>query len=284
MLKPPNQRVRVVSATVEDRLAGGWVGAIARCDGDDGWLAGAELLKADPRGPVWKTRLLGRDVVVKCRCLCGLGEGMKVLLRMTRGERLWRGWQWLDGHGFASARPIVLLRGKRDGRLTECVVIELLPGTTVLHHIARLCDSEDTSHARADWEADAGPMGVRQQHALAREIGRQVARLVALGRYNRDHKPSNLIVTDVDKARVAIIDTVAIRPRTILSGDRLARMLGLLAIEPLGVGCLPRQALMMRVVRACADELGRDAKGLWRAAERAVIDNGDPTPEINPLG
>lgn len=277
MLKPPDKRVRVVSATVEDRLASGWAGAIARCDG---WLAGARLLKADPRGPVWKTRLLGRDVVVKCRCLCGLGEGMKVLLRTTRGERLWRGWRWLDEHGFASARPIVLLRGKRDGRLTECVVIELLPGMTVLHHIARLCDSQDTSHAPADGE----PMGVRQQHALAREIGGQVARLVALGRYNRDHKPSNLIVTDVDKAKVAIIDTVAIRPRTILSGDRLSRMLGLLAIEPLGVGCLPRRALMMRVVRACADELGRDAKGLWRSAERAVIENGDPTPEISPLG
>ncbi len=155
--------------------------------------------------------------------------------------------------------------------------MEALPGKSVLHHLA---DRDLT---------------VRQQHTLAAELGRIVARLRARSdwrghAHNRDHKPSNLIVTSLDPPQVAIIDCVAIR-RDWFDSDQPFRMLADLLIEPLGVGHPPRRTLMMRALLAYFRELdtapmpdrAKALRHFWQEVTDTIRDHGDPTPRVNPL-
>ena len=144
----------------------------------------------------------------------------------------------------------------------------------------------------------------RAQHAIARAVGEQIAQMEEL--FNRDHKPSNLIVErwTTSAAPVAIIDCEGVRRATIPGA---ARMFASLVIEPTGCGVRPRRALMMRAVRAFIDlELGigtpeapihaprtnadvprseyrRMRRMVWDDAARVVAHHGDPRPKVNPL-
>jgi hypothetical protein len=271
MIGPARERVRTV------RGDAAWAGAIADARA---W----SVLKEDGGSSVLVGEARGRRVVVKCHAPSGIAGRAKAAAGVSRLRRQWRGALWLRGRGFGTAAPLALLRGRGASGVVECLVMEAVEGPTVLEVLARL----GGRRAGSGRDDGASPPWVRGQHALARALGEQVARLCRSGRYNRDHKASNLIVTRLDRrcAEIAIIDSVAIRRRTALSGDVAARMLASLVIEPTGVGCPPRRALLMRGARACADALadGRSARELWRRAEAIVRRHGDPRPRVDPLG
>jgi tRNA A-37 threonylcarbamoyl transferase component Bud32 len=261
---PPIPTFRVIRAAKgEDGPA--WAAALA----DPAWRDRATLLKSDGPTTVYRTRLLGRDTVVKCWRL-GPKARIQALFNDTRALRHWRGASRLLACNIPTAAPWAMVRVLSDSHPVECLAMESLPGKTLLRHLA---------------DHDLSP---RQEHALADALGRQLSLMARSSIDNRDHKPSNLIVTNPgpDHAAVAIIDCGALGPKF-----RSGRILATLAIEPIGVGLLPRRALMMRVIRECArtapDQFGQPERParrrLWHAAALAVKNHGDPTPTVNPL-
>lgn len=253
-MSPGERRFRVVRcAPGEDAAA--WVRALRGFD-----PAPADTLKRDGDTAVYRATILGREVVLKWCGLRGPGDRLKALVGGSRADRHWRGARWLLDHGIRTGRPLVMLRerGRPPG---VWLILEYLPGKSVLQHLA---------------DGDLTP---RQEHRIAAELGRIAGTIDRHGRYNRDPKPSNHIVLRAEGAevQVGVIDCSAIRPRR---PGTLARMLAALVIEPLGCGCPPRRALMMRAVMACG-AAARDA--LWRQARAIVEAHGDPTPRVNPL-
>ncbi len=236
----------------------------------------ATVLKQEAGSDVLLATLLGKSVVIKRSLRRGLGDRLKWMTRASRGHRQWRGAEWLQEHGFGTARPLVL--AYEPGRpAREWLVLEALSGKTLLQHIA---DND---------------LCVREEHAVARAVGRQVSALIKSGRFNRDHKPSNLIVLRTAEGfSISIIDCVAIRR----GKDGAVRMLHALAVEPTGLGVLPRRALLARVVASMVESdfarldaaLPEVRLARW-ASRRAIRDlvigslhrHGDPTPRTNPL-
>ena len=250
-----------------------WADALS----DPAWRQSAELLKRDDGVSVWRTRMLGHDVVVKCWSLDRLKRRLQVIVGATPARRQWRGAAWLQEHEIPTADPFVIVRTTLDGRLTECLVMRALIGETVLDHLA------------------GGDLTIRQEHVLARLIGHQIAQITLHNRFNRDHKPSNLIVmrTDNPTPTVAVIDSVAIR-RATRSHDHLCSMLADLAIEPTGCGCPPRRTLAMRCVLEALAGMFSDGRPkdkdpatlrneVWAAVMSVMARRGDLTPRINPL-
>lgn len=221
------------------------------------------------------------EVIIKCRVDRGLRAAIKRFCRSSRGDRQWRGAHWLIGHGLLTAKPRALLRATIDGQPCELLILERLQGKSVLEHLA------------------STELTIKEQHHVARELGRLIAALNRLGKFNRDGKPSNLIVVrdSQDQLRIATIDTVAIRSDY---GSLLAatEMLASLYIEPVGCGVPPRLALRARVIRALISEFERVAtkpssrtranvrrsiRLAWRDADALARRHGDPAPKINPL-
>jgi hypothetical protein len=213
-------------------------------------------------------------VIIKCRTLTRITDRLKSALRAGRADRHWRGAAWLIHHGFRTARPLVLARVRGDEGVREVLVLECLPGRTVLDHLA------------------ARSLGPRSEHEIAREAGRLIARLSSLDRFNRDCKPSNLMVTRLDETgvEIAMIDTVAIRP-SVRRRRNFARMLASLIIESVGTGNEPRNALKARAVREAITALTPGASprathtasmNVWSRIATIVRDHGDPTPLHQP--
>ena len=251
----------LIRAVAEGEAAEAW----ARGLGED-WLARARAIKVEGDCGVWRARIAEREVVVKTWGLGGSGGRRRVqsALTLSPAWRHWRAARKLAAQGFSTARPLVIATVGVDGALVEALVLEALEGPTALEALAR-------------------PMEARIEAAVARAVGAQVGRLARAGWYNRDHKPSNLIVTraDGDGGQVAMIDCVGFRRVEPGSDEFLARMLAKLLIEPLGCGLSPRRAMRWRVLREAA---GDDrARRLWREVERFVADHGDPAPQVNPL-
>jgi len=252
--------------------------------GDSSWQTRARHLKADRGSSVHVADFCGRRVVVKCWSMRGLKRRVQQVISSTRGLRHWAGAVWLSGHGIATASPVALLRGHRAGSPVECLVMEFLDGRSVLEHLG---------------DGDLSPA---TEHALARCLGVQIHRIVSLGRFNRDHKPSNLIVTsaEADHPEVAIIDCGAIRRRGANRKAARERMLAMLLIEAIGCRCPPRRTLRLRAALAALGAPGapigqpgasrpdrrtlkRELRGLITAVDDRIARHGDPTPRVNPL-
>lgn len=277
----PMPSLRAIRAALESE-GDAWAAAIAA----GAWRRGSLLLKRDGGTSVHRARILGREVVVKVWEL-GPKARLQAALGDTHALRHWRGAARLRKAGIATAWTWALLRGRLEGRSVEVLVMEALHGKTVLQHLA----DDDLS--------------VRDQHALARAVGRYIVTMERHNLFNRDSKPSNLIATPDAGGEpvVAVIDCVAIRrfrhsygPLAMLLFRRglrripSNRMLASLVIEPLGSGLLPRRALMMRVLRALPDiaPAGRDLwcrvrRSQWTEVSTMVQAHGDPTPRVNPL-
>lgn len=256
------------------------------------------VLKAEGHSFVVRVEIEGTPLIVKWRELVGLRDRAKNLLRASRGFRQWRGARRLQRAGIPVAGPIALLTQYGGGETEsarpralipsaawprEWLLLEEVPGKTLLRHLA----DRDRS--------------IRDEHALARAVGVQVGAMLRANVCNRDHKPSNLIVTfDEGVPIVTLIDTVAIRRRG--NPGEMARMLATLLIEPIGVGVAPRSAIAFRVLRdACAAWLEHTlarplgtAKGdkkalramvrsIARRVDQYIRTHGDPTPKVNPL-
>lgn len=265
---PEPERKLEVSRIATGEDPGAWVESLRGFD-----PARATILKREGDSGVYRAALRGRDVVIKTRALRGV-DRVKLMLGHSRGARHWRGAEWLAGRGIATARPYVLAIERASGVAREWLVLECLSGRTVLRHIAD-CD-----------------LSVREEHALARAIAHQVFALSSAGRFNRDHKPSNIIAAPDGPA---IIDCVAIRP----GKGGAQRMLHALAVEPLGLGLLPRRALMARVVHGlvaaehargagfppAAQWLARRAarRAYWSLVAESLRRHGDAKPRTDPL-
>jgi hypothetical protein len=229
-------RFRILKSASRDEALRGWVAFLTRFD-----EARAQTLKRDDAAgvAVLRTALGSTTMVVKRTELRGLWSRAKALLGHGRGARHWRGAGQLARVGIETGRPLLAALEQHDAGWREWLVVEHVPGSTLLELLAA-----------ADASAPGAPE-VRAQHALAAEVGAQVAALVRARRFNRDHKPSNLVVRDAsaDAARVAVIDCVAIRP--LPRGGPLAgaaRMFASCVIEPAARDCAPRRTLRARAV------------------------------------
>lgn len=239
----------------------------------------AALLKSEGPSSVWRARLLGRDVVVKLWEQRTLSGRLKLLLGGSRGRRHWRGAHLLARLGVPSARPLVLAQEFGRGPPREWLVLEFARGRTLIDIL------------------NEPRLSVRDQHTLAAALGTQVGAIVSGGVYNRDHKPSNLVVSFDDERRptLTVLDTVAIRRCPPGSLRRAAQMLACLHIEPSGLGCPASLALRARAIREAAATVLTKMKAtptraalrmvsrlLWETAASIVAAHGDPRPRTDP--
>jgi hypothetical protein len=258
--------------------------AWSRALADPAWLASSQLLKDEPNSSwVRRATLNGRDVVVKCRYLNTTSRWLKSALGYGHGDKHWRGAAVLASRRIETARPIVLARACLDLARAEILVIEAVSGRSLLEELRAI--------------GAGGGLTVRDQHTLAALIARQIASLTGTANWmwNRDHKPSNLIVRRDASGQlgVAVIDCVGIRGGSLRPAWMpWCRMFASLLIEPIGCGVPPRLALRMRVlrefVRASGVKAGHPAERstirlYWRTTERLIRRHGDPRPKTNPL-
>jgi len=214
--------------------------AVAAIRGVD-WPGDAVVLKDRPDGTVLRRTLLGRDLIFKSEPVSSAYRRLQVRVGLSRGRRTWDGARWLIAQGVDAARPLALLDGRSGERRVECLVLEALPGVTLLQHLGDEPDSQRTLD-------------------IADAVGRNIATMFLAGRFNRDHKPSNMIV-DPSEPRVSIIDTVAIRP--IAPGfEPLERMLAPLILEPSALGAPDSWGFVERAAHSAAREILRPSAGV----------------------
>lgn len=251
-----------------------WQGVIQRCQRGE-----AEVLKSDDGSSV--LALPGASgssgLVVKRWELRTLAARLKSDLQLSRAWRHWKGAARLTRAGVRTATCFAIARSREGGVAVEWLVMDRLPGKTLLQHMA---DRDLT---------------VKQEHALARTLGASLSRLAQHQTHNRDGKPSNWIVTNPDRAEAAVVDTVGVSGTAFLpAGLRSWRvMLASLAIEPKGCRCPARRSVQMRVVASFVEAtpllkgnpqaMRVVRRRLWRAAALRIADHGDPTPKVNPL-
>ncbi len=248
---------------------------------------GGRSLKQDVSGQVAVLDLDGAPAVLKRRPMASLFERLRAATGFSRYSRQWHGAQWLLANKLRAPRP--LARGvlhhheHHSGSPEEFLLLEYIPGRTVLQHLAD------------------GELPPRREHAIARAIADDLVRFFVVGRYNRDHKPSNLLVVEAQGAgsppQIAILDSDSIRPSTVANLDSAERMLAALVIEAIGCRCEPRRTLKARVIHEFVSRFERLAgltsqpemshherrARIWRRVARRVASHGDTTPAVDPL-
>lgn len=257
-------------------------GAWARALAEPGWMERSRALKEEP-GSSWvrHATLSGREVVVKGRLLNTGSRWLKAALGYGHGDKHWRGAALLASKKIATARPLALAWGREGGVRVEVLVLEYLAGPTLLDWLAAA-----SLNSRAE---------VRREHGGAAAVADHLFEMVAAGLFNRDHKPSNLIVLDAASTspRIALIDCVGVRRQAVDAGPMLASLL----IEPIGCGVAPRRALIMRFLThycrrtatltpesgGTAEEVRADVRAHWRHVASLVAAHGDPRPRVDPL-
>lgn len=222
-------------------------------------------------------------LLIKARFL-NITDRLKLLVGRSRMQRQWRGASELRHLNLSVGRPLIHGVSTLAGKGVEVLVTEFVPGTTLLHHLR-----------------DKSLSGSESRH-ISREVARAIVAMVRRGRFNRDFKPSNLIVSEPEEGgmrHIAQIDTVAIRRCNPARFDIApVHMLTCLMLEPIGCGCPPttrqRLRLLRDVVTAWNDE--NDATELEPDIRRSGIitlgklvaaeinAHGDPRPRDNPLG
>ncbi len=234
-----------------------------------GMLRDVRVLKRDEGSSVlWVDPADGSGgaLVLKVRAL-GVGDRIKRTLRCGRGDRQRRGATALAGARVGCAPVLAIASVMVDGCIGELLAMPALAGRTLLECLRDL---------------DGSP--VAEQHALAHEVGRTVGAILDAGLFNRDHKPSNVMVhAGGVGVSLSVLDTVAIR-RVRDREDALERMLASLVIEPIGCGVQARHGLMMRALRGAMPAASRAARhAMWRRVVDRVRAHGDPGPKVDPL-
>ncbi|MCW5776981.1 MAG: hypothetical protein KIS87_11125 [Phycisphaeraceae bacterium] len=262
----------VPGRTLREDRTGGWAERLS----GGAWARTARVLKEHEGSRVFEANASGAGVVVKVWPIAGLRRRVQLLTGTTRGHRHWRGAERLARVGVATARPLWLATARIDGLPVVVLAMERVEGGTLLSHLAD------------------GTMSEGDAESLAGAVGEQVGAIVRSGLFNRDHKPSNLIVTGVGGAMpsVAVVDCVAVRRSRGRRLGPMARMIASLLIEPAGVGS-PVPMRMVHVVFetavAAAFPLASDdirRRLTWvvvRLVGRRVAAHGDPTPLHDPL-
>ncbi len=264
---------------------------MARALMSSAWRDGARVLKREGGAEVLAGESVAGPVVVKSmRGSGGIGVALSRLLRRSRLERECAGGERLARAGIDVAPFLALWRWRDErGDAVESLAMRRIEGPTLLQ-------------AMADPPADPA-----QRIALARAAGGLVARMLAAGLFNRDQKPSNIIVqgngggggggggggSGSDAPRLVLLDPVGVR-RPGLTGNAKARrrMLFSLIVEPIGCGLDVPMRWRLEAMRAALGPVAA-ARGSFaastvradfRAIDQMLFDHGDPTPSINPLG
>lgn len=278
MLLPPNRSIRItrLEPTEGDpsEQRSSWTSTFMSRD----WSVGAEIFKKNAESSVLRCMVHSRDIVLKTRRSTGIKGMIEGITRSGRSHRQWQGSDWLRSIGVSSPNCIAIARGTRDGVAVETLVTEHVPGHTLLWQVARGLIHEDP-------ESPAS-------RAVAYAVGRDIAQIIKSGRFNRDHKPSNLVVTHAAPpiAKITTVDAVAILPVKLKDRvNAMARMIASLLIEPIGIGHPMPPTFMRRVVESLGHEIVDPpnvepwTRELIAQAERLVEEHGDPTPEHDPL-
>ncbi len=226
------------------------------------WTEGS-LHKRDDRGrEVWQAETEGESFAVKSRPLSGVGDRMRFRFGSTDLGRSVLGAAVLTARGFQTPKVRVLGLVRTDTGWAEVLVTDWAEGQTLL-----------SAWAAAD---------ERARSELARRAGEHVGRLAHAGLFNRDAKPSNVVI-DSEGAFV-MLDVGGVR---LSGGDRpreLARMLGALGFEPTGVGHGPGFWQVFACVRAAVRGSGVDRRGdVIALLRRQILDHPNPAPKDNPL-
>ncbi len=226
----------------------------------------------------------GTKLVRKVRCVRGVFDRFKCAIGRGRLARQWDGAVWLREHGFATGVPRALGMGTTEAGRVEVMVLEYVEGETLIDLLA---DAAGRSGA------------VEKVAEIAAALAGTIAAMVRAGRFNRDFKPSNLVVTDVDgQVGVAQIDTAAIRGCEARRLDSApVHMLTCLMLEPTGCGCPPTARQQVRVVRDLIrawnadsdddEELSREVEKsgirlLMEAVAKRVRRHGESRPKDDP--
>lgn len=281
MLWPGVEDLRIVRVPKKgDDLGARLAHALAR----DNWCDDALPLKSTHDAGVFASLLAGEDVVIKTMRLASAKDRFRASIGATRLGRQWSGAELLEKTGVRAARPLALLRGFDDaGVIVETLIIERVVGKTLLEHLRdRDLFYDEVQTLTESMAVDLEAMWVRA--------------------FNRDHKPSNLVVERTDEGvRAVVVDTVGVRKlRGLASGSnaKLARMLASLWIEAVGVGYPPTVREAYRLVcRVCDAPTPKGkkkpgwsrqrsfgfARTMWALASDIVRDHGDPTPKDSPF-
>ncbi|MEK6702783.1 MAG: hypothetical protein AABZ53_11005 [Planctomycetota bacterium] len=262
---PPADIIRLAPSQEHRRAE--WPQALAHFDPGT-----AISLKKDGLDGVWRTTIYGRDLALKCLTHSSPLACIKSFFHLSRSFRQWRGAELLLKARIDTAEPIVLAtRCTRQKGLTaidthEWIATAFVEGPTLLKLFAQ----------------------GRFTTPLATAVGRHLAGMArGASLFNRDHKPSNLIVNladDPEHCRITILDTVGIRTISPASHLRFtARMLASLIIEPTGCGHPPPEAFIRAIAQNAVPAGPIDADRLFSAALAIRKEHGDPTPRVNPL-
>lgn len=190
----------------------------------------------------------------------GLGGLFRRLMRQSRAERQCLGAARLIAIGVPTSEPLLLLRGRWEGRPADWLILRRLPGRDLLELL------------------DAGGLTLAEEHETADAVGALLRRLHERGLTNRDAKLSNLVRTP--EGDLGMIDTVGVRQGRPARDPlpSVERMMAPMLFEASGTGLLPRSALRYRCARAATDK----PRKLWRGLERRLRLAGDTRPRHDP--
>lgn len=216
------------------------------------------IIKQDRGGEVRRVEVDGVPMIVKTWAMGRRTRRLQMVVGLTPAIRHWRGAARLERAGIRTARCLAIVRTSDPP--VETLLMEFLPGESLLEQAAR------------------GRLSPRQEHARARSLADLVRAMHARGVGNRDMKPSNLIVLE-GLGTIGVIDVGGVdrRPRPI---PRTCRVL---MAEFLGVGAVPRRTLRMRFLRELLPNAREARRRIWRESEALLRAHGDPTPKVNPL-
>ena len=273
-IRPPTDDLRVA------RYAPGWGYAArewSRALENLDW-PGAELLKSHERGSVWLTPLtIGGRVhrtVLKVEALRSLRKRVQSILGRSKLHRQWRGAALLARAGVPAAPPLAMLRGASGRRSCEVLVLDAIPGDTLLALLAR------------------DPVPEERAGACAGIVAGHLRRMARAGLANRDPKPSNIIVGSGNDGRpvVTFVDTEGVQRRRTALDELAGRFLASLELEVVGVGAEPPRTFAGLIARAVgaagtADpaEIESRSRGIMDRARQIVAGHADPTPKHDPL-
>ncbi len=279
MFAPPCENLRILRCAREFRFGvSAWTTILNNAEFD-----ADSCLSDKPWGSVWRiTADLPTGptpLIIKVHAARTPRDRIRSNLHLTRLRRQWRGSARLSRAGFPAARCQALITGFREGRRIDALVMDALPGRTLLDVLA------------------AGDLPLAQERLLAKSLGRLLNGLWYAGLHSKDLKPSNLLVSNEhEHPNLTILDTDAV-------GHRPAHPLLPLVIEPSGLGVLPRRSALFRVAREWAwnawlagpdrfapgeERPGRKmesriARRAWREVADLVRQHGDATPTHDPI-
>lgn len=206
------------------------------------------------------------EVVVKLEPLLRMRPRVQSLLRQTKHHRQWRGHDTLARHDLPSAQPLALLKGSMDlgssAIPVEMLVLQLVPGKTLLQLVA---------------QQDSG----RLTPSLAEQLAAHIRRFSQAGLWNRDPKPSNLIVGPTGE--LVWLDTVGVGYRRVPDHGFCRHVVKMLLVESRGVGHPCPEDFALELVARAASLASGAARGLLAEIQREANAHTDAAPLDDPL-